>query len=220
MGHEYVTKWNNYKVGKVKWLDIRRDHPCREEYVNYIVGRRDIKNILEVGGGEMNEAHLILEKAPYILYSTVNVSDFFLDMAREVKGVKVYKADMIKLPFKEKSFNIIYMSSVIEHSPNIYKTIKEVARVGREFYFNLFTWRMGKNGDLKSRYIRKKKYYSTPFNIFELMNLISEYGVIEQKFLTGKDIGIINFNEKYFAKNGKMDIHRNGRYLTLIGKWN
>ncbi|MHA1470263.1 MAG: class I SAM-dependent methyltransferase [Candidatus Asgardarchaeia archaeon] len=220
MEHEYTTKWNNYKVGKVKWINTNRYHPCREEYVNYIIRRKDIKNILEVGGGEMREACLILEKAPYISYSTANISDFFLDMAREVKDVKVYKADMVELPFKEKSFDIIYMSSVIEHSPNICKTIKEVSRVSKEFYFNLFMWRMGKNGDLESKYIRKKKYYSTPFNIFKLMNLISKYGVIEQKFLTGMDTERTDFNKEYFAKNRKMDIHRDERHLTLTGRWN
>lgn len=216
---EYIKKWNNYNKGDIKWIDINTDHPCKKEYVEYILKNHNIKKILEIGGGDMIEAKSVLKSRPDVSYYTSNISEPFLEIARKIEKLVAVEADMISLPFDDKYFDIVYMSSVIEHTPDIHKTIKEVSRVSNEFYFNFFKWSM-KYGDLKSEYRDTKKYYSTCFSMPKLMELICEFGEIEEAFLSGKDMDKTYFDEKYIEENKNVDIHRNGNYLTLMGRWN
>jgi len=124
--------------------------------------------------------------------------------------------DMIDLGNYNKKFDIVYMSSVIEHSPDLRKTFSEISRVANSFYINMFKWKF-KTGGVISRYHSKSKHYSTYFNIEELMSLLKEFGSIEQSFISGKSSGVWDFNNEY--KNKFEDINRNGKFLTLIGSF-
>ena len=92
-----------------------------------------------------------------------------------------------------------------------------MSRVSNRFYFNMFKWKMI-SGDLKSRYKSKKKYYSTAFNIDMLLDLINEYGNIEQLVVCPPDGEEMDFN-KYRELNKDVDINRNRKYLSIIGEW-
>ena len=66
------------------------------------------------------------------------MSDTFLNFANKIEGIKAYKGDMIDIPLLDKQVDVVYCTSVLEHSPNIQKTIQEMSRVSNEFYFNMF----------------------------------------------------------------------------------
>jgi len=214
---EYINKWNKYEINKVKWINSRKEHPCRDAFVDFIKNS-SFRNILEIGGGELVEAQSILLENPEINYSVVDISDVFLDFAKSIKGISSYKGNMIDIPFKDKQFDIVYCSSVLEHTPDIKKTIFEIQRVSKNFYFNMFKWK-NKTGDLSSLYKTKKKYYSSLFNIDMLLQLISTYGNIESTEINYLDGGNDTFND-YREKNLSLDINRNSNYLLIRGVWN
>ena len=213
---EYKNKWNNYEIGSIKWIDINREHCCREKFVEYME-RENIKSIIEVGGGELIEAQKIISKDTGVDYVVVDVSDTFLKFANSINGVSAFKGDMIDIPFDNKEYDLIYCSSVLEHSPDIRNTIKEMSRVSNKFYFNMFTWNM-KTGNLESVFQNKKKYYSTVFNIDMLLELIGEYGKIEEMAVYSRDGGDESWDD-YRRDNPDIDENRNGKYLLIRGSW-
>ncbi|MFA6088648.1 MAG: class I SAM-dependent methyltransferase [Candidatus Woesearchaeota archaeon] len=211
---EYKKKWDQYKIGDVEWININKEHTCRNKYIEYVLNS-SFNKILEIGGGELLEAQRIISNKG-IRYSVIDVSKTFLQHYKKM-GVEFKEGDMIKIPYPDKEFDLVYMSSVIEHSPGIKKTILELKRVSSFFYINMFKWRM-KTGGLKSLYVKNKKYYSSYFNIWKLIDLFSKFSSIERMFLSnrdGKNPEIIEFSE--YKYDG--DEHRTGWYLTIIGKW-
>jgi len=214
---EYKKKWNRYKKGKVSWINARRYHPIRKRFINYIIDNSNINSVLEIGAGELIEAKEILDKCPKIKYSVVDVSKFFLKFCKKLSRIKAYKADMLQMPFGDKEFDLVYLSSVLEHSPNIIKTIGEIARISRSFYFSLFKWKMI-TGDLKSNYSKSKKYFTTSFNIDMLLELIDAHGDIEETMICFKD-GRPDENFNIYRREYTSDEHRTADDLVISGKW-
>ena len=81
----------------------------------------------------------------------------------------------------------------------------------------MFKWKM-KTGNLKSKYIKRRKYFSTVFNINQLFDLIRKYGIIDELFLCTLKGKVVDYN-RYIQKFSKMDGHRNGNYLSIIGRF-
>ena len=134
MGYNY-SKWNKYDIGKISWINNRKRHISRSKYIEHTLNF-DFNNILEIGAGEVIEAQEIRNQRPDINYTVLDVSDVFLKNAKKL-GFKTVKGEMHKTGFKDKEFDLIYLSAVLEHSPDIYETIKELARVGHNFYFTI-----------------------------------------------------------------------------------
>ena len=214
MNYDY-DKWNNYTIGKVPWINNRKNHLCREKFVDYVLNS-SLKNILEVGAGEVIEGQRIRNLDKNINYSILDVSDTFLENAKKL-GFSTFKGEMDNTPFSYKQFDLIYLTSVLEHSPNIEKTFKEFRRISKNFYFTMFKWRM-KSGGLKSSFHKKRKYFTSVFNIDKLLDLLSSYGSIKQLFVCTENGKVINFKE-YREKFNKIDIHRNGNYLSILGEY-
>lgn len=215
MNQEYKNKWNNYKIGDIEWINSRRDMLYRKKFIEYIKNS-NISTILEIGPGEFIEGRVIIEEMPNIKYSVMDISNTFLEYCRSIERLKCYEGEMCKTPFLDKQFDVVYVSSVLEHSPYITKTINEFSRISKCFYFNMFKWNY-KNGDLISIYIDKKKYFSTAFNIEMLLDLIKSMGIIDQCFVCN-DSMIDDFNT-YIEKNNHTGEHRGNGYLSIVGRW-
>ena len=215
---EYKEKWNKYKKGKVKWINSRREHPSRKRFVDFVKHNHPESNILEIGGGKLIEAKMVSDFLQKVQYNVVDISDFFLENCKKIKNIKAHKGDMTNLPFHNKEFDLVYLSSVLEHSPDIIKTISEISRVSHSFYFSLFKWNM-KKGNLKSEYQSKKKYFSTSFNIDALFELIGKYGDIKESVICFEDgSGEEDFSR--YRKEFNLDNHRTSDYLIISGLWN
>lgn len=211
---EYKKKWNGYTVGNVSWINDRRDHLSRQEYVNYIVDS-DYTNILEIGAGEAIEAQAILQKRDDIKYNVLDVSETFLSHAKKV-GLNCLQGDMHNTGCKDKEFDLVFLSSVLEHSPDIEATFKELKRISHRFYFVLFKWKF-KTGNLVSVYVKNRKYFSTVFNIKQLLKLLRVYGDINELFICTVEGKRIPWEE--YRRKCNVDFHRNGNYLSLVGDW-
>lgn len=215
---DYISKWNKYKgIEDIRWITKNRDHIAKKKFVEYVI-ESDVCNIVEVGAGDLTEGQQILAKKT-IDYSIVDISPLFLNYVKEIEPqVKTYMADMISLPFENKQFDLIYTCSVLEHSPDILKTIKEFSRVSKSFYFTIFKW-MNKSGGLVSSYNGEKGFFSTYFNIHLLIGLIEKYGTIKESFVCSPSKYLMKF-EDYLKYDKDIDKHRNKNYLSLIGEWN
>lgn len=218
MDYDYninYNKWNNYKIGDIHFINETRAHLSRVKFIDYI-SLKNYNTILEVGAGEAIEAQEIRLLNPDISYTIVDVSDVFLKNVREL-GFNAIKAEMTNTGLDDKSFDLVYGSSILEHSPDIKRTIKELSRVSNHFYFTMFKWRF-KTGNLESSYSSKMKCYSSKFNINDLFMLICEYGEINDLFVCTKSNEVVEYYQ-YLKQIGDIDRHRNGNYLSIVGKW-
>ena len=211
-------KWSKHRVGDIKWVNKHRDHPHRSHFIDYIQKRDDISKIVEIGGGEMIEAKELI-KDKNINYTVVDVSSSFLENAKKIKRLTCIEASMHDLPFKDKEFDLIYLSSVIEHSPDIIGTIKELSRTSKFYYITMFKWKM-KTGGLISQYRNKKKYYSTVFNLPSIISELSKYGDV-----VDMNVSLTNSNTTVSYEDYKNNIildadkWRNGDRLNIIGNF-
>ena len=218
---EYTNKWNNYKVGEVPWINNRKLHPHIGLFVRYAINNLDsIKHILEIGAGECIEAQKLKElSSGKITYDILDVSDTFLKYASSL-GFNTSKGDMVKTGKNYKQYDMVYCCCILEHSPDIHRTIAELARISKTFYLTLFKWKF-KNGNLESEFHGKKRYYSSEFNLFHLMELIKHYGKIDKKIMSIEKTGEYMELDDYIAKySTDVDLHRNRDYLSITGVWN
>jgi ubiquinone/menaquinone biosynthesis C-methylase UbiE len=230
-------KWDKHKIGDVEWIRKHKSHPHRNHFIDYAIANDSITSILEIGGGELMEAKVIIKKNDNIRYTVADVSSSFLKHAKK-RGIKRVEASMHKLPFKDNQFDLVYLSSVIEHSPDIKKTIKEICRVSKSYYITMFKWRMISGGltplwkdanesasvRYKERKINKnmtKRYYSTYFNLPSLIELLKKHSTIEDMNVSIESDSDTMSYERY-KKNiiMKADIWRCGDRLNIIGSCN
>lgn len=216
MNYDY-SKWNDYTIGKVTWINSRKKHLSKLKYIEYIT-TSSIGNILEIGAGEVLEGQEIRRLRPDINYNILDVSDIFLENARKL-GFNVFKGEMFDTKFEAKEFDLVYLSAVLEHSPDIEKTMRELSRISKSFYFNMFKWYI-RGGNLKSSYYNKRKFFTSVFNINQIFNLIKKYGVIDQLFVCTKKGQVIDY-DKYIKLDAikNMKLHRNGNDLVIIGRF-
>jgi ubiquinone/menaquinone biosynthesis C-methylase UbiE len=83
--------------------------------------------ILEVGCGAGN----ILEKAPSENLFGVDISTFIIAKAKRKLGKKanLFQADATSLPFKDRVFNQVICSEVLEHLLNPSASLQEISRI-------------------------------------------------------------------------------------------
>jgi ubiquinone/menaquinone biosynthesis C-methylase UbiE len=228
-------KWDQHDVGDVEWIRKHKTHPHRNHFIDYAIANDSITSILEIGGGELMEAKKVIKQKDKIIYTVADVSSVFLKHAKKIKrGIKCVKASMHELPFKDNHFDLVYLSSVIEHSPDIKKTIKEICRVSKSYYITMFKWMMISGGliseykdahkaassDYKKRR-GNKRYYSTYFNLPSIIELLKKYSTIEDMNVSiESDRGTTPY-ERY-KKNIIMnaDKWRSGDRLNIIGSCN
>ena len=215
MDYDY-GKWSNYTIGDISWINDRKNHLSKIKYQEHIINS-SFRNILEIGAGEVIEGQRIRDSREDINYNILDVSDLFLENAKQL-GFPTFKGEMYNTPFDDKTFDLVYLSAVLEHSPDIKKTFNELKRISNNFYFTMFKWKM-KTGGLKSFYVERRKFFSTLFNINKLLELLSTYGHIDSLVvytLKGKEIDY----KKYRKTLKNIDTHRNGNWLSIIGRFN
>ena len=207
-------KWDRYKIGSVSWINARRTHPHRKIFVDS-VDSMNINSVLEVGAGELIEYQQIKENNPDIVYTVVDVSDVFLGHCKSTFP----EVHTFKMPMEEISVDVVgrhdmvYVASILEHSKDVSIAVSNLMSVGNHFRFVLFKWNY--EGNLVPKYQKRKKYWSSEFNIRMLLDKISKYGTIEGCDVAKAGGGIVNF-EKY--SSGRSGICRTGDYLMISGK--
>lgn len=218
---DYKSKWNNYTPGDVSWINDRKTHPCRKLFVDYVSnishGNRFRYSVLEIGAGELLEAKKLEYEACYVV---CDISKTFLKHASH-NGIGTIESCMTDIK-TDKFFNIVYMCSVLEHTPNIVKTIESIKKISEKYFITLFKWTY-KNVECpyQSIYHPKRGYFSTEFNINDIVRLLKEHSKIEFMTVTGDNIETMSYKKYYSTLNEKQKngLHRNGNYLSICGVW-
>lgn len=206
---EYTEKWNKYKIGNIPWINANRNHLARQLFINYVKDNCGaIRSVLEIGAGECIEACALMDVVDYTVMDT---SDLFLSHAKQL-GLKTRKCDMVNCDEKYFEYDLIYMCGVIEHTPDITRTISGINNIGKKYYITMFRW--GYNDNLSTWFEPKKKYYTSTFDIEKIFNL---FGDAEEKIIVLKDGGVEQYEcyEKNIDKT--MKEHRNGNWLSFYG---
>jgi len=212
----YYEKWNKYNIGEVSWVNSRRGHLCRDYFIQYLITETP-NSVIEIGGGEMIEGVRARSYFPKMRYHVVDVSNTFIDYAKSI-GFSASIGEMTQTRMKKKEFDIVYACQVLEHSPNIFATFKELKRISNRFYFTMFKWNI-KTGGLTSKILKKRNYYSTSFNIIKLISALKEHGDINDMFICTLDKRKMKYKDYLTGLGDDVNRHRNGNYLTIIGEW-
>jgi len=214
---EYANKWNKYTIGEIPWINSRISHPTRMKFISDIF-RIKPKSILEIGAGEAIEARVAKIFYPKIRYCLSDVSNTFLQYAED-NDIECYESDMVNLSnsFGANEFDLVYMHGVLEHTPNLKETIKQMSIVSKKYYIVMFKWRI-KSGGIKSDYNHQREFYSTEFNLNKVLDtIVSKSKNINIQIVTEK--GRVHNYAKYLENIPNVDVHRNGNYITIIGEW-
>ena len=135
---EYSENKNNaqvyYKraIGKSPEMEVSKS---MAKIINKII-EKDHK-VLDVGCAT-GHFHRSLKKKikKNFFYTGCDPYDIFLKLGRKAwkkdKNVNFVKGNIYKLPFKSKSYDIVYSSNVILHLPEISKPLKELLRISKE----------------------------------------------------------------------------------------
>jgi SAM-dependent methyltransferase len=211
---DYKNKWNDYTIGDIPFSKNTKDHFCREMFCCWSLTKvlnqpSETMTVLEIGPGECFEAKKLLS---HIDYAVVDISDVFLQNAKKL-GLKTIESDMINIHEKVKEkYDVVYMNSVLEHSPDLEKTIKSIKKVANIYFITMFRW--GYNGNVKSNFHDgKKKYYTSTFDIDKIFKML---GNVKNKIIVTKDDKMICY-DKYDEIINKPSLHRNGDRLIIIG---
>jgi len=149
-------------------------------------------------------------KSAILDFAVVDVLLPFIDNCRKKfpKVVTCNRSIEEETVYPDNIFDLVYMSSVLEHCRDVEAAITNAMSLGKEFLFIMFKWSW--SGDI-APHRKPEGHYSTCFNIWTIFDIIRRHGNIESaKVFDGKYW--VDFEK--FAK-GKTGSHRG--YLAIKG---
>lgn len=124
----------NYLDKIKKFLDSEID-PAFARRARIIFENLDLggsEKILEIGCGRGFYLNVLSKASPKLDVTGIDLNEKYLSVAKDFindNKVKLIKADATKLPFKDKSFDRIIATEILEHIPNDEEVISEINRV-------------------------------------------------------------------------------------------
>lgn len=205
---ELLKKWNNYTPGDVKFINNNRDKLYHKLYIEYVRKNINIKSILEVGPGELEE-YFEISNIRDIDYSVIEISEPFIKFIKntypEVKIIKTIIEKFVNPPIL---YDLVRLSNVLEHTYPVSSAIKNIILCAKQFHITLFKWNNSGNNLIPT--IRKDsynmKYFSTKYPIIMLFDEILKHGTIDSvNIIVNKTNEIISF-KKYWEDNNFSDL--------------
>ena len=171
---------------------------------------------MEIVPGELIEYQQIIKQKD-VTYAIVDVSDLFINNClSKFPNVRCFQMPMEAINNEKTGIHdVVYVASVLEHSKDIKLALCNLLHVARRFHFVMFKWNYG--GNLTAEYRKRKKYWSTSFNIHQLLQEIKQLGTIESCIVAKQGGGIIDFKKFSRGRKGKC---RTGDYLVISGQSN
>lgn len=100
------------------------------DYLYSFIAHQSAINIIEAGSGPGYCASLLNQKPNVKTTLILDTDKQVLRLAQKRdKTLKTIKADILKMPFKKNTFNLVYNSSTLEHINNKVKAFSEMVRV-------------------------------------------------------------------------------------------
>ena len=113
------------------------------EKIHKLVEEMGAGTVLEVGCGEGVSGYLILERFPGLEYVGADISREVVMVASRVLERDLVVLDGLRLPFGDKSFDLVIFLEVFEHIKEWEKVLLEGSRVGSKgviFSVPIFPW--------------------------------------------------------------------------------
>jgi ubiquinone/menaquinone biosynthesis C-methylase UbiE len=125
LAHEYDEKREGCRNGKyysIEWL---------RQMVKYIPKGKKV-NILDIGCGTGILFELLKEEGFNFKYTGVDLSESMINVGKKrYPGIDLRVMDSENLEFDDKSFDVVFMRSVLHHLPNPVQALKEMKRVSQ-----------------------------------------------------------------------------------------
>jgi len=156
--------WGDSNNAEV-WLEIIKMHEridgFKSDYVQQIEiiceeikkREKDFQNIIEVGGGDGRNIGNISERFKNIECYSVDINQELSKFVnKKYSKVKTIIADIIKLPFEDNSFDLVFTFQTLQHIPpeEINLALKELMRISKKEIW-LYERRDGAPFDQKSK---------------------------------------------------------------------
>lgn len=113
--------------------DLKKNENLPKEYWNYhkkilfnYIKFSNAKRVLEIGGGASPFINYIPSSKKYSLDPLM---DYFVKNFKLPRGIKYIKGKGEKLPFKDKFFDLVIITNVIDHVHNYKEVLSEIRRV-------------------------------------------------------------------------------------------
>lgn len=98
--------------------------------------------VLDVGCGPGWNFDTFLESGPAVYYRGMDYSERFVRVANQRTGMNIFKlGDVRDIPERDKSFDVVILQDVLEHTNGYEKPLKEALRVARRLIIVAF-WRL------------------------------------------------------------------------------
>ena len=124
----------------------------------------------------------------------------------KIRNIKFYKSDVLKLPFKDNSFDFIFCKGVLHHTGNTFQGLSELKRVLKK-NSNAFIYLYGSGGIFwKTRKLMRKVMKKIPYDY--TIRVLNEIGMPAQRtifvdswYVPIEDHVDKNILENWFIKN-------------------
>ena len=103
--------------------------------IKTLLGLRNVATVLEVGCGTGAVLAAVAKLGIGSRHVGVDMADPQLHLDNDAKGLDILQYDGDRLPFADKSFDLVFASHVIEHVPNPRALLGEMRRVARHFVY-------------------------------------------------------------------------------------
>ncbi len=115
------------------------NHPCVYNFVFsklFLIRKKldlnSIQNGLEIGCG--NGSFTIQLKNIISNIVGIDLSSIMLNLCRKNSNLDLIRSSVLKLPFRDNSFDLIFSANVLHHLKNPSRGLKEVSRVTKKYY--------------------------------------------------------------------------------------
>lgn len=175
------------------------------------------KKILDIGCGS-GRFTIAFAKLGAKLSVGVDLGDEGLKIAKsiakqnKIKNIRFYKSNVLKLPFKDNSFDFVFCKGVLHHTGQTYKGLGELKRVLKE-NSSAFIYLYGAGGIFWKtrklmRSVMKKIPYDYTIKVLNLIGMPARRTIfVDSWYVPIEDHINQNILEKWFKKN-KLDFRK------------
>ncbi|UFW75199.1 class I SAM-dependent methyltransferase [Bradyrhizobium sp. WU425] len=133
-----VSAYNEHYEGEYPEREIVWRKICardKSSNLKTLLGDRPVENVLEVGCGTGAVLAAVKELGVGSSHIGVDYADPSKHLDPQARDLDLKQYDGKRLPFPDRSFDLVFASHVVEHVPEPRGFIEEMARVSRKFVY-------------------------------------------------------------------------------------